>query len=227
MIDIPWGFIADKVFTGLAAGTGAYAVAWWHLRRQQQAIEDGELKDEVLIVANVVEDVSGVPFLKPRTVQSERPLVYYFSNEALARAIVDATHRCSEGDPESQFIMLADARTQDRLMKRVVNIASGIGAIGHLRRMFRRPIEKNDGFVCITYSQAGTDDWIIRIDLISQDDLQKFLDPEFVAQLAYRPEEGSHADNAAIFAYAARIHFKGAASKARAYVRRVSLPTMA
>lgn len=213
-------------------GGGVVALAVQHIYTQaiaKKALSAGELTDEILVVSNVVEDIDGVPFLKPRTVRYERPIGNYFHNKALAKAIVVATKRAVEGQPETQFIKLPDARSQGKLMKRVVNIASEIGAPGHILRMFGRLFDKNDGYVCINYAQAGEDDWIIRIDIISAVDLKRFLDPAFVSSLSYRKEEGSHADNAAIFALCAQKVFGTEAGKheeeTRMYVRRVSIPT--
>lgn len=217
----------------LGAGSGAFAlgVSWYvNQRLAGQALKDGELTDEILVVSNVVEDIDGVPYLKPRTVRHERPIGTYFNNKALAKAIVTAAKRAVEGQPETQLIKLPDNRSQGKLMKRVVNIASELGAPGHILRMFGRLFDKNDGYVCINYAQAGEDDWIIRIDIISAVDLMRFLDAAFVKSLSYRKEEGSHADNAAIFAFCAQKVFGADAGKheeeTRMYVRRVSIPTL-
>jgi hypothetical protein len=219
--------LLGKALGGAAGGATAYGLLWWQTRQEKKALVDGELTNEVLIVTNVIEDIDSIPFLKPRTVRSERPIGEYFANKALAQAIVAATARCQEGDVESQFIVLPDKRSQGKLMKRVVNIASELGAPGHIRRMFKRQFDKNEGFVCINYAQAGEDDWIIRIDIVSQDDLKRFLEPGFVDKLDYRKEEGSHIDNALILQFCAKLHFGVAdiEKDPRMYVRRVTIPT--
>lgn len=223
--------ILSKFATGAGGAAVGLGVNWWlEHHRAKKALTDGDLSGEVLVVANVVEDIDGVPYLKPRTVKHERPIKDYFSNPALIRDIIAATARATEEDPETQLIVLSDKRKQGRLMKRVVNIASEQGAPGHIRRMFRRSFEKNDAYVCVNYAQAGEDDWIIRIDIISAEDLKRFLGSGFVERLSYRPEEGSHADNARIFAFCAHKQFGGPdggpTADARMYVRRVAIPTL-
>lgn len=223
--------LLGKVALGFGSTAAGLTAAWWvntHLAKK--ALNDGELTDEILVVSNVIEFIDGVPYLKPRTVRYERPIGNYFHNKALAKMIVAAAKRADADDPLSQLIRLPDDRQQGRLMKRVVNIASELGAPGHIVRMFAGLFDKNDAFVCFNYAQAGEDDWIIRIDVISARDLERFRDPQFIDSLDYRKEEGSHLDNARIFQICANKQFGGKDGEAtpdtRLYVRRVSIPTL-
>ncbi len=208
-------------------GFGFLGIFWlWQRRRARRAFAAGELREEVIVVANIIDDEGGQLLLKPRTVESAMPLLRSFPNPILAAEIIAATKRCHTKTVEGAFVRLLDQKTHGILMKRVVDIASSLGVEGHVARMCGRAIVKNECYVCITFSPDGPHRKI-RIDLISEVNLKKFLDPEFVARLSNRPEEGSHADLEAIFRFCAEKVFGQKPDTTRSYVRRVSIPTIA
>lgn len=121
--------------------------------------------------------------------------------------------------------MMHDEALHHIFMKRVVDLASEIGAIGHLARMGGVPVEIEDFYVCATYAADGPHNKI-RIDVIAADALKKFTDTSFVKNIRHRPDESSHADLAAIFAICAEQVFLGKVGE-RQLVRRVSIPIVA
>ncbi len=195
----------------------------WRLFRYHRAFFSGQLRDEVIVIGSIVEETEpGVWYLKPRTLQSAQSLLAAFPNPVLARAIYRATKRCHTETPEGSFITLRDASVHHIFMKRVVDLASELGAVGHLARMGGVSVSVEEFYVCATYAADGAHKKI-RIDLIAADVLRNFLDSEFVAALTYRADEGSHADVATIFAVCAKEVFEHQATE-RTRVHRVSIP---
>ena len=194
-----------------------------HLR-DKRAFESGNLRHEVIVITNSIEqEADGTMVLKPRTAQSAEPLLRAFPNPVLAAQIVKATKHCRTATPAQMFICLPDVTAHEVFLKRVVDIVSELGAEGHVLRMNGRAVHENECYVCATFAADGPHRKV-RLDVISSANLQKFLDPAFGATLTHRPDEGSHADLAAIFTYCAANVF-GDYERSRRYVRRVSIPT--
>lgn len=91
--------------------------------------------------------------------------------------------------------------------------------------MNNRAVHKNACYVCATFSAHGLHRKI-RLDIISAENLKKFIDPAFGATLTHRADEGSHADLASVFTVCAAKVFNDHDTK-RAFVRRVFIPTRA
>jgi hypothetical protein len=192
--------------------------------KDKRAFRAGDLRHEVIVIANTLEqDETGSFVLKPRTAQSSEPLLRAFPNPILADQIVKATKKCSTRSINEMFIQLSDPITHDVFLKRVVDIVSELAAEGHVLRMNGWEVQENECYVCATFAADGPHRKI-RLDVISRDNLNRFLDQTFVTTLTHHPDEGSHADLAAVFAVCAKKVFRHS-TDSRQYVRRVSLPT--
>lgn len=216
--------IAYAVLGALVGATGAWLYTRWKFNRARKAFHSGELPHEVVVVATTLEPRSdGFFMLKPRTVEAAYPLRQAFPNDVLAAQVVKATQRCNTEAVSDSFVVLPDQKMHNVFMKHVVDIASELGAAGHILRMCDQKVINNDCYVCVTYAVDGFHKRI-RIDLISEENLRRFLDADFEAHLQQREDEGSHADLIELFSICAQKRFSESGDDDRAYVRRVSIP---
>ncbi len=193
-------------------------------RKAKKALRSGDLREEVILTAIIIDedDATGKVYLKPRTAVSAEPIRRSFPNSALVDEIIAATKRCDDSATGS-FIQLKDPKMHRTFMKRVVDMVSELGGAGHIARACGGEYVEYIVFVCVTFSMDGPHRKI-RIDVIAEHDLPKFSDEEFVKRITNRPEEGSHADLAAILQVCAGYQYGDHhPDYARTFVRRASV----
>jgi len=204
-------------------GFGLAGIFFWYRRRKEKReFQAGELRGEVIASVLIFdEQADGSVLLKPRVVISPKSIASVFVTQLLQNEVSASLAWCDTSPPGS-FIILKDPQLHEVFMENVRALVSSLGASGHLARAEGNPFKEEIYYVMATFSLEGKHRKI-RIDLLHEDTISRFSDPNFIKKIADRPAVGAHHDLAAVCEYAADKRMQATQAEADIYSLRVSL----
>lgn len=192
------------------AGLGGYFMNWWRYRNKA-------FPDLIMINLNTIEfDDLGNPTLVPRTAQAETPISQVIRDPMVAGWIVKTAKHLST---EAKLVTLSNQKDHNYTMKQVRNRVSELALKGHLARMAKIPHEITRCWCALTYESYGSGNngehamRILRIQVITQDDLKLFCKDGFVEKLNFISGEGGHTEEAALLKMIANEEYANASQQ--------------
>ncbi len=187
---------------------GGRIVQWYQFKHKA-------FPDQIMINLNTVEMLGDKPVLIPRTALAETPIQQVVRDPLVAGWIVKKAKNLSSSEKN---VYLDDPKDHALMMKQIRNRVSELAVEGHILRMAKKPHDVTRCWCALTYESYGSNDGghairMLRIQVISQDDLKLFARRDLVEKLEFIDGEGSHSEEAALLRKLALEEYQGAKSE--------------
>jgi len=156
-------------------GIVGYLVSWRNYRRKV-------FMDRIHFSANIVDRSEGGPYLRLRCWKEDN-LRDTLDNPVLRRLVLKAARRCTGDVP---FVIIPNAMDQWVLNTTILNYMSSMTPESNVARLAGRPVQLNRFVFAVTCEPYGSVKIRkLRVMIIREEDLKRFLDPAFRDSLKY------------------------------------------